>query len=672
MRQEAFWTGLRRVVGLVIALSMLLAWRAESASAAAVCYQLPFGNPDVSYYPWGAPYDGGNHRGTDFPQPAGTPIPAAADGVVAINEYVPGGTGNAIVLAHADGMFSGYSHMVSQSPLGVGTAVSKGQILGNVGLTGRTTGYHLHLTMTITARNYNSGDWSTTSVNPVDYINAHKTCCTPTAEVCDGKDNDCDGAVDEEEVCEQTRIIQLTTTYAPPTTTDVNGDGRADVCGRSSAGFTCTLADGKGGVGPEQLLQPLSNAFGWTSPTYYATLRMGDIDGDGKADLCSRANTGIVCWTSARGPLATVVEGPRWSDQAGWNQTRFWSTIRLLDIDGDGKDDICARNSEGIVCHRSIEGGFGPEILGPRWSDKNGFTFARYYSTLRAGDVNGDGKDDLCVRGGLGMVCALSTGTGFAEAFNGPAWTDASGWGVYTYYSSIQLVDVNGDGKADLCARSSTDLACHLSKGDSFAPAVVVAPLSDAWGWSDPANLLSFRTGDLDGDGAAEICARADAGVRCYSWKGNEFRAIDGPGWSDAAGFTLPQYYETIRMGDVDGDGKADLCARGGRGWACAKSTGAGFADTKGEGAFTDAAGWNAQPYYNTLFFASPVRIPVVVGTGGKDASKGQGAEALLASADSADGCSCNAGRTAPSTFGLYGLAILFFAIKKRQRAPKI
>ncbi len=622
------------VFALVTAAPLFVSLHSGSVHAGPVCYQLPFSNPDVSFYPWGAPYDDGSgrhHRGTDFPQPAGTPIPAVADGVVAINEYVAGGTGNAVVLAHADGMFSGYSHMVSRSPFGIGSQISKGQIIGNIGLTGFTTGYHLHLTMTVTARNYNSGDWATTSVNPVDYIAAHRTCCTPSTEICDGQDNDCDGAVDEEEICEQTRIFNLTTSYAPPTTTDVNGDGKADVCARSSAGFMCHEADGKGGLGPERLLLPLSNAAAWADPSNYATLRMGDIDGDGKADLCARQDRGIGCWTSVNGPLSTPIEGPQWSDAFGWSPVRFSSTIRLLDFDGDGREDICARNSDGIVCHRSNNGGFGPEIQGPRWSDRNGFGLARYYSTLRTGDVDGDGKDDVCVRDGSGMVCARSTGNGFTAAFSGPQWSDANGWGVYLYYNTIQLADVNGDSKADLCARNGANLICHFSTGQSFGPETVVAPLSDATGWTDPANFLTLRTGDIDGDGAEDLCIRADAGVRCYTFKQNAFQMIAGPAWSDAAGFSAARYYETIRMGDIDGDGKSDLCARGGQGWACAGATGSGFGDTSGSGAFTDAQGWYVHPYYNTIFFGSKIRRSVSA------ADQGQGAGNATGSVENAD-----------------------------------
>ncbi|HRE91047.1 MAG TPA: FG-GAP-like repeat-containing protein, partial [Myxococcota bacterium] len=78
--------------------------------------------------------------------------------------------------------------------------------------------------------------------------------------------------------------------------------------------------------------------------------------------------------------------------------------------------------------------------------------------------------------------------------------------------------DVDGDGRADVCMRSPTGFACTLgaSATSTFASTVAGPGLSDGSGWADLSNALSMAMGDIDGDGRDDLCARANAGVRCW------------------------------------------------------------------------------------------------------------------------------------------------------------
>jgi murein DD-endopeptidase MepM/ murein hydrolase activator NlpD len=82
------------------------------------------------------------HTGVDLIAPAGTPIVAAAGGVVAtvahVHEY-----GHIVEIDHDNGLTSRYAHL-SKSLVKVGDVVLKGQPVAHVGATGRTTGPHLH------------------------------------------------------------------------------------------------------------------------------------------------------------------------------------------------------------------------------------------------------------------------------------------------------------------------------------------------------------------------------------------------------------------------------------------------------------------------------------------------------------------------------------------------
>ena len=98
------------------------------------------------------------------------------------------------------------------------------------------------------------------------------------------------------------------------------------------------------------------------------------------------------------------IAGPALSDDTGWNNVRFYSTIRLVDVDGDAKADVCARASDGLHCWRSSGTGFEEGMLGPAWSDTAGFGAPGVYETVRAArpmrrcvvDEACNGEDDDC------------------------------------------------------------------------------------------------------------------------------------------------------------------------------------------------------------------------------------------------------------------------------------
>jgi len=86
------------------------------------------------------------HGAIDLAAPLGTPITAASDGVVAFVGHLPDGA-MIVLVAHAGGYVSEYAHLddtFALPPVKAGQAVKTGQVIGFIGLTGITTGAHLH------------------------------------------------------------------------------------------------------------------------------------------------------------------------------------------------------------------------------------------------------------------------------------------------------------------------------------------------------------------------------------------------------------------------------------------------------------------------------------------------------------------------------------------------
>lgn len=98
-----------------------------------------------SSYGWRIdPFNGDKafHEGLDFSAPTGTPIRAAAGGIVTASEHSPD-YGNIVKVDHGSGLETRYAH-ASKLLVKAGDRVEKGQVVALVGSTGRSTGAHLH------------------------------------------------------------------------------------------------------------------------------------------------------------------------------------------------------------------------------------------------------------------------------------------------------------------------------------------------------------------------------------------------------------------------------------------------------------------------------------------------------------------------------------------------
>ena len=110
------------------------------------------------------PFRGGaaRHQGIDLAAPAGTPIYATADGTVGEAGWNSGGYGNLVKLNHGRGIETRYAHL-SRVLVSAGQRVARGQLIGHMGSTGRSTGSHLHYEVRIDDR----------AVNPIPFMKSN-------------------------------------------------------------------------------------------------------------------------------------------------------------------------------------------------------------------------------------------------------------------------------------------------------------------------------------------------------------------------------------------------------------------------------------------------------------------------------------------------------------------
>ena len=108
------------------------------------------------------------HEGIDFTAPRGTPVHATGDGVVKRIQYLRTGYGKNITIDHGFGYSSLYAHL-SKVTVKKGQKITRGQIIGKVGSTGKSTAPHLHYEVIKSKRKVNPIEFFYSDLNPEEY-----------------------------------------------------------------------------------------------------------------------------------------------------------------------------------------------------------------------------------------------------------------------------------------------------------------------------------------------------------------------------------------------------------------------------------------------------------------------------------------------------------------------
>ncbi|WP_338552536.1 FG-GAP-like repeat-containing protein [Paenibacillus sp. KS-LC4] len=344
---------------------------------------------------------------------------------------------------------------------------------------------------------------------------------------------------------------------------DVNGDGKADLItkgetGAANAGFVYVA---------------LSNGTGYPAWTWHSGKRMiddnstiwfADVNGDGKADLISKGQAGAL---NAGYIYVSLSNGKGYS---GWT---WHSSARILednsklwfdDVNGDGKSDLISKGEAGAwnagFVYVALSNGTGY----PAWTWNSGKRMIDDNSTMWLADVNGDKKADLLTKGQAGAANAgfvyvsLSTGSSY------PSWTWDSGRRMIDDNSSMWFADINGDRKSDLVSKGQTGAAnsgqvyVSLSNGTGYP----------WWTWDSGSKMFDNNSGiafaDVDGDGKTDLLGVGEAGAINDGWV--YFSLSTGTGfepWTWNSGRKIVNDTSSLWLADVNGDGKSDIITKG-------------------------------------------------------------------------------------------------------------
>lgn len=384
---------------------------------------------------------------------------------------------------------------------------------------------------------------------------------------------------------------------------DVNGDGYSDVLVGVTLYDNSQIDEGRA-VLYYGSAAGLNATVSWSVESNQNTANLGqvapggDVNGDGYADILigagdydqaglAQADAGrvYIYYGRVTGPASTpdkTIEGTQGNANFGF------AVNPAGDVNGDGYSDILIgaynyRNGEGgegraYVYYGSAEG----ISLTTGWSAESDQGYANFgYSTATAGDVNGDGFDDILV--GAYRYDGGQTDAGRVYLYYGSntGLSLTSGWtmegdqtNAWFGFAVNAAGDVNGDGYSDILIGARNASYGETQEGRAFLYYGTPTGLSPTVSWATESNQANAffghsvaSAGDVNGDGYADILISArgydngqtDEG-RVYAYYGSSTGLVSAANWTAESNQANAWFgYVVNTAGDVNGDGYSDI-----------------------------------------------------------------------------------------------------------------
>ena len=360
-----------------------------------------------------------------------------------------------------------------------------------------------------------------------------------------------------------TAKVDFTTPAGPYSSViaDIDGDGKSDLIVSDYTANTISIFRNTGSSG-SITSGSFANKVDFNTGNNPFGIAVGDIDGDGKLDIVvANYGSGTVSVfrnTATSGSITTSSLASKVDFTAGSNP----SFIAIGDIDGDGKPDIAVTNNSSSTVSLFQNTGTSGSITTSTFAAKVDFSTGSSPNGISIGDIDMDGKPDLIIANYLSNTISIYRNISIFGSITTSSLATRVDFSTGSRPNCLALGDIDGDGKTDICVTNYTSNTVSVFRNLSTSGIIATGSLATKYDYATGTSPYSIAISDLDGDGKPDVAVTNYTSSTLSVFKNNSTSGTIGAGsLATKSDYTVGTNPMGIAAGDLDGDGKPDLTA---------------------------------------------------------------------------------------------------------------